>query len=100
MGMLSTKDHEGIFQTLLRPGDRLFLVPVPAHSTASPLELARLAQRIQPQLRSVQTDTDLFSALSAATASNSEDLVTLCGSLYLLGYFFSQLDRSRDRQTS
>ncbi len=100
MGMLSTKDHQGIFQTLLRPGDRLFLVPVPAHSTASPLALARLAEQIQPQLRSIQTDTDLFSALSAATASKSEDLVTLCGSLYLLGYFFSQLDRSRDRQTS
>lgn len=93
MGMLSTKDHTGIFQTLLRPGDRLFLVPVPAHSTASPTELAGLAGQVQPQLRSVQTDTDLFSALSAVTADHSEDLVVLCGSLYLLGYFFSQLER-------
>ncbi|WP_071517858.1 folylpolyglutamate synthase/dihydrofolate synthase family protein [Geitlerinema sp. PCC 9228] len=94
MGMLSTKDHEGIFQTLLRPGDRLFLVPVPAHSSASPSELAALAQQIQPQLRSVRSETDLFPALSAATASeekSEEDLVVLCGSLYLLGYFFSHL---------
>ncbi|MBE9040505.1 bifunctional folylpolyglutamate synthase/dihydrofolate synthase, partial [Oscillatoriales cyanobacterium LEGE 11467] len=46
MGMLATKDHEGIFRTLLRGGDRLFLVSVPDRTSADPPELAALARSI------------------------------------------------------
>ena len=89
MGMLSTKDHEGIFKQLLRPKDQLHLVPVPDHSTAQPEELAILAKTIQPQLQQVQTYDDLFTALDSVT-SNQEDAIALCGSLYLLGYFLEK----------
>jgi dihydrofolate synthase/folylpolyglutamate synthase len=44
MGILSTKDHADIFKALLRTGDRLYLVPVPDHSSADPDILATLAQ--------------------------------------------------------
>ncbi|PHV61762.1 bifunctional folylpolyglutamate synthase/dihydrofolate synthase [Cyanobacterium aponinum] len=93
MGMLNTKDHEGIFKQLLRPEDQLHLVPVPDHSTAEPEELAILAKTIQPQLKQVQTYGDLFTALDSVT-NNQETATTsivLCGSLYLLGYFLSRL---------
>ena len=40
MGMLSTKDHEDIFEALLKPGDELHLVPVPNHSSAEPEEFS------------------------------------------------------------
>ncbi|MTF38556.1 bifunctional folylpolyglutamate synthase/dihydrofolate synthase [Cyanobacterium aponinum] len=93
MGMLNTKDHEGIFKQLLRPEDQLHLVPVPDHSTAEPEELAILAKTIQPQLKQVQTYGDLFTALDSVT-NNQETATTsivLCGSLYLLGYFLSKL---------
>jgi dihydrofolate synthase/folylpolyglutamate synthase len=93
MGMLSTKDHEDILEILLHPQDELHLVPVPDHSSASPQELADLAQQICPQLSKCQTYDDLFLALEAVwqNSQNKESLAILCGSLYLIGYFFRQL---------
>lgn len=90
MGMLSTKDHEDIFKALLRPQDELHLVPVPEHSTAEPQELANLAQQVCPQLSQCQTYSDVFTALDRVEKEkqNSDRLVVLCGSLYLIGYFF------------
>ncbi|MDJ0725351.1 MAG: folylpolyglutamate synthase/dihydrofolate synthase family protein [Prochloraceae cyanobacterium] len=88
MGMLTTKDHSEILQTLLRNGDRLFLVPVPEHSSAAPEELAALATNICPQLTEIKTFPDLFTALEAA--KDKETLTVLCGSLYLVGYFFAK----------
>jgi len=86
MGMLSTKDHTEIFQALLKSGDRLYLVPVPDPLTANPEELSTLARQICPELTSCQTYTNLEDGLTAATQL-SENLVVLCGSLYLIGYF-------------
>ena len=64
MGMLSTKEHAGIFQALMRPGDRLYLVPVTDRSSAPPKELALLAADICPQLIEIKTYPDLFIALA------------------------------------
>ncbi|MEC4818177.1 MAG: folylpolyglutamate synthase/dihydrofolate synthase family protein [Scytonema sp. PMC 1069.18] len=91
MGMLSTKDHEEIFKALLRPNDRLYLVPVPDHSSAKPVELAKLAQNICPELGFCTTYPDLSSALTAAFSSSEDNLVVLCGSLYLVGNFLGKL---------
>jgi len=92
MGMLSTKDHQDIFQALLRPNDQLHLVPVPDHSSANPQELAALAQQSCPNLSQCQTYEELFLALENIwhQPANSEDLVVFCGSLYLIGYFFAK----------
>jgi dihydrofolate synthase / folylpolyglutamate synthase len=100
MGMLSTKEHDEVFKALLRPNDRLYIVPVPDHSSAKPNELAELALSICPELTFCQTYSDLKSALDASFAlplnyfefDNStntapKDLVVLCGSLYLIGHF-------------
>ncbi|HEY9653169.1 MAG TPA: cyanophycin synthetase, partial [Coleofasciculaceae cyanobacterium] len=94
MGMLSTKDHGDIFNALLRTGDRLYLVPVPDHSSAEPNTLATLAQIICPELAECCTYPDLKNGLQAATsnpANNSEHLIVLCGSLYLVGHFLHSL---------
>jgi len=99
MGMLSTKAHLEIFRALLRPGDRLYLVPVPGHSSADPATLADLARSIYADL-SIDTYPDLITGLSAAidTATNTHQLV-LCGSLYLVGNFL-KLQRSSWLDTS
>ncbi|MBW4507399.1 MAG: bifunctional folylpolyglutamate synthase/dihydrofolate synthase [Scytonematopsis contorta HA4267-MV1] len=86
MGMLSTKDHADVFKFLLRPLDKLYLVPVSDHSSAKPEELAKLAQEICPGLSYCNTYTDLSLALEAAFDS-TDNLVVLCGSLYLVGSF-------------
>jgi dihydrofolate synthase/folylpolyglutamate synthase len=86
IGMLSTKDHAEIFRAILRPHDRLYLVPVPDHSSADPVVLAKLAQAVCPELAACHTYADLFTALEAAFKS-PENLTVLCGSLYLVGYF-------------
>lgn len=93
MGMLSTKDHADIFEALLRPSDRLFLVPVPDNSSANPEELATLARQISPELTSVQTYPLLVDALDASVSS-TDSLTVLCGSLYLVGHFLEITQKS------
>lgn len=65
IGMLTTKDHAGILSTLLRPGDYLYLVPVPDSSSANPDDLAKLALEICPDLADCQIYPDLITGLEA-----------------------------------
>ena len=90
MGMLSTKSHRDIFQALLRDGDRLYLVPVPSHSSADPDLLADIARSLSVNLDSVSTHPDETAALNAATIQTNTHQPVLCGSLYLLGHFLKQ----------
>ncbi|MFK8183312.1 MAG: folylpolyglutamate synthase/dihydrofolate synthase family protein [Phormidesmis sp.] len=97
MGMLSTKDHEGVLIELLRAGDLLHLVPVPGHLTAEPEDLKAIAQTLCPTLAKITIHHDLPTALSVALPTASEDArpagtspTVLCGSLYLIGTFFEK----------
>ncbi|BDI15349.1 bifunctional folylpolyglutamate synthase/dihydrofolate synthase [Nostoc cf. commune SO-36] len=94
MGMFADKDHADIFTALLRPGDRLFLVPIPVEPwpgrTSADLDcLSNLAYSLCPELSDRQIHPDLFTALETAT-STTEDLIVLCGSLYLVGDFLAK----------
>jgi dihydrofolate synthase/folylpolyglutamate synthase len=91
MGMLSTKEHNEIFKAMLRTGDKLYLVPVPDPNSANPHKLAKLANNICPELSICQTYPDLSSALESAFAT-PDNLVVLCGSLYLIGHFLGTLN--------
>ncbi len=84
MGMLDTKDHEGVLTELLRAGDRLHLVPVPEHLSATPETLEAIAQKICPHLTTT-IHTNLTAALPAATQTAP---AVFCGSLYLIGHFY------------
>ncbi len=86
MGMMANKDHADILKSLLRPGDKLFIVPVADHSTADPSYLAKLAYEICPGLSFCGAFPNLLSGLEAAFSS-TDNLVVLCGSLYLIGHF-------------
>jgi dihydrofolate synthase / folylpolyglutamate synthase len=86
MGMLSTKAHQEILQALLRPGDRLYLVPVPGHSSADPDLLADIARSIGIDLE-IDTYPNLTTGLTAAMTHANTHQPVLCGSLYLLGRF-------------
>ncbi len=88
IGILATKDCDDILQALLKKGDRLYLVPVPDQNSASPTELAAIAEHICPELSLCQAFPDLTTALDAAVTD--ENLTILCGSLYLVGYFLQQ----------
>lgn len=91
MGMLSTKNHREMLEKLLRPGDSLYLVPVPGHSSADLSEVSAIAQSVLPNLDRISQWDDVQPALSAATeAAYSGELTILCGSLYLLGHFLAQ----------
>ncbi|HEY9667410.1 MAG TPA: cyanophycin synthetase, partial [Coleofasciculaceae cyanobacterium] len=94
MGILSTKDHADIFDALLRPDDRLYIVPVPDHSTANPEDLKAIAQSICPELADCRTYPNLETGLQAATSNateRSQRLIVLCGSLYLVGHFLDTM---------
>lgn len=88
MGMLATKDHSDVFAALLRPGDALYLVPVPGHETAVPGELAAIARSVCPDLSRCEIYGSLGEGLGAIAASPSQ-LRVLCGSLYLIGHFLA-----------
>ncbi len=93
MGMLSTKDHTNIFKALLRPGDQLYLVPIPNHPYADPQQLATLAKSLCPDLKNCQTYPTLISALDTAI-KDKNTLPVICGSLYLLGDFFQLIQKT------
>lgn len=84
MGMLAVKEHRKIFQALLRPGDRLYLMPVGGHSSADPQALATLAQDVCPQAI-VATFDHYLPALHQGKTHG--DPMIFCGSLYLIGEF-------------
>jgi dihydrofolate synthase/folylpolyglutamate synthase len=95
IGLLATKDHAGIFQNLLRPGDRLYLVPVPDHLSADLESLVVLAQETCPNLAECRICDDVIPALQTAyqasdsknTHPTTQPTIVLCGSLYLIGHF-------------
>ena len=91
IGILATKDQKEILEALLRPCDRAYLVPVPHQDYTEPKQLEALAKQVCPELQFCQTDSDLFSALNAAIATDC--LLVLGGSLYLVGYFLEKCDR-------
>ena len=93
MGMLATKDHSDIFQELLKPGDKLYLVPVPDSNSADLAELTKLAISICPDLNFCHIYQDVFSALETAFSA-TDNQVVLCGSLYLIGNFLASLSDS------
>ena len=102
MGMLSTKDHQDILEVLLKPQDELHLVPVPDHSSAEPEELAAIAFNVCPQLNYCSTYADVFTALKEAylrvQTSETEKIVVLCGSLYLIGHLFQSQPYERSNK--
>ncbi|WP_138497587.1 bifunctional folylpolyglutamate synthase/dihydrofolate synthase [Nostoc sp. PA-18-2419] len=95
MGMFADKDCADIFTALLRPSDHLFLVPIPVESwpgrTSADLdELANLADTACPELSDRQKYPDLFTALEAViSTATTDDLIVICGSLYLVGNFLA-----------
>ncbi|WP_434683918.1 bifunctional folylpolyglutamate synthase/dihydrofolate synthase [Pseudanabaena minima] len=89
IGILNTKDQAGILNTLLVPDDLLFPVPVPSPSSTSPQDLSEIASsmvRVKPH-----PYASLNLGLAAAFEDQQNDVVILCGSLYLVGEFLSQL---------
>ncbi len=99
MGMFADKDHTDIFTALLRPGDRLYIVPIPVEpwpgKTSADLDyLSNLAYNLCPELSDRQIHPDLFTALAAAiSTATTDDLIVLCGSLYLVGDFLQMVNR-------
>lgn len=89
IGILNTKDQAGILKALLDPDDLLFPVPVPSAATTSPEDLAQMASslvQVKPH-----PYASLTLGLAAAFDEQQNDVVILCGSLYLVGEFLSQL---------
>jgi dihydrofolate synthase / folylpolyglutamate synthase len=85
IGMLNTKEHLPILQALLKPIDRVYLVPVPDELTATPAELLTVVRSIYPNIIA-QTYADWPSGLTAAYDYSLP--VVMSGSLYLLGDFY------------
>ncbi len=91
IGLIGTKDHAEILQALLRPGDWLYLVPVPEHIPADLAELTAIAGSTCPQLAACKRYAELEDGLRAAFQNlklSGGGTAVLCGSLYLIGHFF------------
>ncbi|HBE60243.1 MAG TPA: bifunctional folylpolyglutamate synthase/dihydrofolate synthase [Cyanobacteria bacterium UBA11159] len=91
MGILASKDHRDIFTELLRPQDRLYLVPVPDSNSADPEELKAIAQTVCSELTECHTYLNLDIALQSAILQ--DNLIVICGSLYLIGDFLKLIVR-------
>jgi dihydrofolate synthase/folylpolyglutamate synthase len=84
VGIIATKDPQGILSAILRPQDRVVTVPVPDHQTIPPVELAKIASSLvaSPPLACSSLEEGL---------ERSQGNTVLCGSLYLIGYFLGIL---------
>ena len=92
IGMIANKDHGDVFRELLRAGDRLYLVPVPEHLPTNMDELAQVAQTVCSGLAHCAVYADVIEGLEAAfetSLTEQNSTTVLCGSLYLIGHFFS-----------
>lgn len=95
IGMLTTKEHDKIFQKLLKSEDRLYLVPVPNHESENLKKLAETARFCCPNLSEIKQFYDVFMALEKAVKIHQKSpKIVLCGSLYLVGYFFKNFSIS------
>ena len=81
IGILANKQGPEMLTTLLAPGDRAWLVPVPEHASWSRAALVNAQPTLGPQLEEAP---DLAAGLKAATSATSGTVV-VAGSLYLLG---------------
>lgn len=91
IGMIGTKDHADVFKALLRPGEQLYLVPVPEHIPADLVQMQALAETVCPELASCSIYEDVLVGLEAAAYAIQDmgrGTLVLCGSLYLIGHFF------------
>ncbi len=111
MGILSNKNHAGMFENLLRAGDSIYLVPVPDHGSADLPDLLKLAKQSEPSLNNTWVFNNVQLGLQAATTEartrrsgetpqqmppgGASELVVLCGSLYLLGHFLEEETRKQ-----
>jgi len=84
MGILSTKEQDKILNHLVCPGDSLYTVPVPDHSTTPATELCQMQQQVEDcfPCNSLETALETVSSLQPQPPTT-----ILCGSLYLVGYF-------------
>jgi dihydrofolate synthase/folylpolyglutamate synthase len=87
IGILESKDATGILTALLRPGDRLYPLPMHGYVGFDPAKLARIGQTVQPQLAYCQELSSLKQWMSvlASIPSHPKPNLVLCGSLYLIG---------------
>ncbi|NEO83440.1 MAG: bifunctional folylpolyglutamate synthase/dihydrofolate synthase [Spirulina sp. SIO3F2] len=92
MGILATKDSQGILQALLKPGDRLTAVPVPGYESTAPDLLQARAIELGLSVDDCESVADVFIALSDLSSQGYR--VVLCGSLYLLGHVLSKTQNS------
>jgi len=87
IGILNTKDQVGILKALLAPDDLLFPVPVPSAATTSPEDLSQMASSMLKVKPCPYASLNL--GLAAAFEDQQNDVVILCGSLYLVGEFLT-----------
>ncbi|NUN63333.1 bifunctional folylpolyglutamate synthase/dihydrofolate synthase [Pseudanabaena biceps] len=89
MGILNTKDQSGILKELLSPDDGFYTVPIDNPATTSPQNLANMATAYVKKLP--QSYESLESGLERAFHDlQPDEVVILCGSLYLVGEFLQK----------
>ncbi len=100
IGMIANKDHADMFKALLRPDDWLYLVPVPDHLPVELPQLQALAVAACSGLAACHIYDDVLAALAAAQSNKADGTRVLCGSLYLIGHFFSRCPESLSSRDS
>jgi dihydrofolate synthase / folylpolyglutamate synthase len=84
IGILATKDWQGMLKAILKPSDRLYAVKVPDHQSCEPEQLANLGSTIVTQKPYIAKDWQA-GINQAFSDRQGADPVILCGSLYLVG---------------
>lgn len=85
MSILKDKDEVGIIRNIVKPKDTVITVPAPTERTEVPEQLVNI---VRQQVSNVvaQTAADVEAGLELAFKhTEDEDIIVVCGSLYILG---------------
>ena len=82
---LADKDTETVLQLLVRKGDMVFACEAPTPRTRKAEEIGTMleSQKIKAEFKAEHSVDEALS--DAAAAAGENDIVMICGSLYILG---------------
>ena len=89
LGILGDKDYAGMCRSLAPLAEKIFCVPVASERTATPEELQRACQEVNPSSQAIACT----SAAEALERTGAGEFVLATGSLYLVGELLDLLQK-------
>ena len=90
---LKDKETETVIQMLVRKGDKVFACPAPTERTRTPAEICDMIDAQKIKADHIEAENVISAVEAAEKEAGENDIILVCGSLYILGEAISLLNR-------